>query len=171
MTQGRPTRHHQAVRRRGPRLRHFQAVAAAAAVVVAATAIAAGASATSSAAGARASVPSKATVARLVLHALYARLPPYAEGRGRYATAMPDGSLLFGQPKQWTGRISCTRLTSVLFKCAWYIHDSALGEYKGFARVRYYKYAPDVVFSNSTCVSNFPGQPGDICAKYPAPSG
>ena len=89
----------------------------------------------------------------------------------RYATPKVTvrGTLLWGSSGDY-GNVACTRLTVTLFKCTWATGLSLAVSYAGDARVVFYKYAPDVTISHSTCY-----EPGDIygtgtvCIQFPPP--
>ena len=87
------------------------------------------------------------------------QLPNFMSGAHESAI----GSLVW---KGTAGSISCMQLTDTLFKCSWLVEIDVVS-YSGRAMVTFYKYAPNVVLSQSTCVD---AANGAVCAQQPAPA-
>jgi hypothetical protein len=122
---------------------------------------------------------SKASAESAVLARIMALVPIIHDDRGRNFDPS-DGSLWFSSRFN-VGQISCSRASSVLFRCSYDVQlgnsdptvgpDTYLGGYDGNARVSLGSHPLRVSFYNAKCTPGPLAELGapDICALYPLP--
>ena len=125
-----------------------------------------GAAAASTAVGSSQSVkPTQLAAERLIYNQLDTPLQFVGTTRATLSGALVWSSV----PGDDSGDITCARSTPTFFKCNW--AAKLIQSYKGRATVRFSKHAPQVAFSDSTCVNPGKGAPGypNLCALDPVP--